>query len=403
MARAPIDKLQARIRQLPPLPAVINRLMDVVQSNESSANDVSRVLASDQNLTSKVLRLVNSSFYGMSRKIATITRAVVILGYQAVRHLALGLAAYEAFKKEKSGLDRERFWMHSLSCAATAQLVAKQLGCPVPEEAFVSGLLHDIGRMAVSVACPGEFARLEPAPAPGLIAQEKEILGMSHARAGSVLLEYWKLPEHLCRVARFHHSARLISAGEEPLLTSVMLADCLSSAENSDSLEMVDSAMSASVMAASGIPAGEYGNILRDMSSHVARARAFLQVAEKSPGGEGQPAAEGAHEELAAVAVVGAAGQRTEWVRSLLEHFGFRAQLLSESEAAGLTGASVACAIVDPEGLAADRLEEMCAALSAAGIGTALLETGGDQGPLPAGCRWLPLVFSREAIEGLVR
>jgi putative nucleotidyltransferase with HDIG domain len=403
-ADARVDRLAARIRQLPPLPAVISRLMDVVQNSESSAEDVSRVLASDQHLTGKVLRLVNSSFYGMSRKIATITRAVVILGYQAIRHLALGLAACQAFQDQKSALDRERFWTHSLSCAATAQLVARQTGLPVPEEAFVAGLLHDIGRMALSVAGPREFAGLRPAPAGQLIAREKEVLGMSHAQAGAQLLEHWKLPEALCRVVRFHHSARLVSAAEEPLLTAVMLADGLSSAENADPLELVDSALCARAMSAAGIPAGEYRIVLREMSSRIARARTFLQVAERPSGADPEGTAGGGHEELPAVAVVGTASQRTEWARNLLEHFGYGVRVLAPEEAAGAGGRLPRVALVDPEGLEPGQVEQLCAGLTAAGCATAVLETGAaGESPPPAGCTRLPLVFSRGAVEELGR
>ena len=131
------DEIIAKINDLPPLPLVIQKLLKVMKDEKSSADDVTRVLSADQALAGKVLKLVNSPFYGMQGTITTISRAIVILGFSAVRNLALGLGTIQKLKKTGTSVDMDSFWNHSIATAAAAKVVAPLVKYPDPEEAFI--------------------------------------------------------------------------------------------------------------------------------------------------------------------------------------------------------------------------------------------------------------------------
>lgn len=404
MPKVPIDKVIARIRQLPPLPLMVSHLIEVVDNNESSAKDVTRILGCDQALTSKVLQLVNSSFYGLSRRISSVNHAVVILGYQAIRHLSLGLATYDAFKKQASSLDQEAFWQHTLCCAASSHVIAARLRHPVPEEAFVGGLLHDIGRMILNVSSPEDFAKLRSARAAELLEQEEELFGIPHTRAGSLLLERWKLPEQFCRVASFHHSLSMASATKAPLLTSVMLADALSATEDGCPLEKVDGDVVCQLMTAAEIPAEGYRPILLEMGTRIAQTREFLNAAGKSAGRTAGVSPGGAAENVSTIAVMGSNPQRTQWIQSLLEHFGHQVLRTEPGGPDVMADQSIRCLILDPQDLTQEQVRQISSPLAGKNVRVALVEAAGRSADgMSADCATLPFVFSRENMEALVR
>jgi len=141
------NEIVKNIKDLPPLPLVVQKLLKVVGDVNTSAKDVADVLSTDQAMTSKVLKLVNSAFYGLPGKVSTISRAVVILGNAAVRNLALAFASYDALKKIGGERVQERFWGHALTCAVGAQEMALRMKHHEAEEAFTAGLLHDLGHL----------------------------------------------------------------------------------------------------------------------------------------------------------------------------------------------------------------------------------------------------------------
>ncbi len=404
MPTVPIDKVISKIQQLPPLPLVVSHLLEVVDNDESSAKDLARILKCDQALTSKVLQLVNSSFYGLSRKISSVNHAVVILGYRAIRHLSLGLATYDAFKKQVGSLDQEASWQHTLCCAASSHVIAARLRHPVPEEAFVAGLLHDIGRMILNVSSPEDFAKLRPAHAAELLEQEEEIFGIPHTKAGSLLLERWKLPEQCCRVARFHHSPSMASATKELLLTSVMLADALSATEDSCPFEKVDGDVVCQLMTAAGIPAEGYRPILLEMGSRIAQTREFLNETGKPAGHTVDESPGEAVEDISTIAVMGTDPQRTQWIQSLLEHFG---HLVLRTEPGGpdvMADQSLRYLILDPQDLTQEQVRQISGPLAGRNVRVALVEAAGRSADeVSADCATLPFVFSREDVEALIR
>jgi len=206
--------IEDELQDLPPLPAVVIRVMQTINDPNTSAADLNRLISSDQSLTSKILRLVNSSYYGFPRRIATITHAVVILGFNTVRNLTTSLGVVNAFDTfgRKTALNREAFWAHSLATAISASCIAKRksVSSKAAEEVFIGGLLHDIGKLFLDLYFPDQYAialRLSQAANISIWDSEKTALGIGHALVGKRIADKWNLPLSLTAMIALHHQA----------------------------------------------------------------------------------------------------------------------------------------------------------------------------------------------------
>lgn len=219
-----------RITTLPTLPQVVTKIAAMVESSESSVADVGRIIAKDQVLSAGVLKLVNSAFYGFSRRVSTVTHAMVLLGFNVVKGLVMSASVFDLFQQgEGDGLDRKHLWDHSIGTARIAGVLAQKVKLQEPEDAVVAGLLHDLGKIVLCAYLPEEFAAIiELAKKRNLLMleAEMEILGVTHGEIGRWLLERWKLPAKLIEPIALHHAPHL--AREAPLTTAVVhLADIL--------------------------------------------------------------------------------------------------------------------------------------------------------------------------------
>lgn len=234
-----IDSAKARkkiesITDLPTLPTVANQIVAIANSPKTSATDVGALINRDQALTGKVLKLVNSSFYGFPQQIKTINHAIVILGFNKVKNIVLTASVFD-LTKGRSGerINIQKFWEHSLGCAIASQIVAQYIGRGLsPDDAFVGGLLHDFGKIIFDQFLPEEFVpvisyRKEKNTL--LRSAEKEVLGFDHTQVGTWLAEMWKLPVGLVTAIRYHHNPQ--SAREErEMAASVHVGDILTRA-----------------------------------------------------------------------------------------------------------------------------------------------------------------------------
>ncbi len=217
-----------KVKELPPLPLVVHELLAVMRNPNCSADDITRVLSSDQALASRILRLVNSSFYGVPGGVGTISRAVIILGHASLRSLATGLSVVGAVGNAVPPERRRTFWQHALAVAAGAEILSREIGLPEPEESFVAGLLHDIGHLVLMVALPASTPPSMNAACWATSRVERAAMGLDHCRAGRQLMQHWKLPQSLLECVRLHHAPDACLNGESPLLTVVALADRVS-------------------------------------------------------------------------------------------------------------------------------------------------------------------------------
>ncbi len=370
MPAAKAEQIANRIKELPPLPLVVQKLLQVVGDEKSSAKDLTQALEADQALTGKVLKLVNSSFYGFSGKISTLSRAVVILGYSAIRNLAMGLAAYDALKKMKSTIDWNLFWSHSITCAGGSLGVAKRLKYSDPEEAFIAGLLHDLGFFVLSLVCPDEFKQFMTSDYRRDLERENELFGANHAEIGMRLLEHWKLPESLCRVARFHHSSKHTTSEEEPLISIVRLADIIASVKGNFFIEIAAKEMVAESLGTAGLSIADCTKLLAEIDRHVENTRAFLQVAD----GDGTlHSSDLKGNEIATVAVVSSVKERQEWMQALLQSFGHHVVAASTLSPDAQDRQTVNLAILDAMGLKEEPMVKLAFLLRSKNIPVAIL------------------------------
>ncbi|HSV74360.1 MAG TPA: HDOD domain-containing protein [Chthonomonadales bacterium] len=206
--------LERKLADLPPLPAVVTRVLQTVNSPETSADDLNRLISLDQSLSSKLLRIVNSSYYGFPKRISTVTHAVVILGFNTVRNLVLGVSTFEMLSQRRpaaAGLNRTLYWEHSVAVAVGASLLAakkRPRTRTFVEEAFISGLLHDIGGLFLDCYFPTQyavtlaFAGREGVP---MVEAERLVLGIDHAYVGKRMADHWSFPQVLVEAFGGHH------------------------------------------------------------------------------------------------------------------------------------------------------------------------------------------------------
>ncbi len=204
------QKIIARIDDLPTLPRTVLRITELVNDPKSSAKDLARVITDDQILTARLLKLVNSSFYGLPQRISTVSGAIVLIGFNAIRNLLLTTSVFDLFagrSKEKQR-KQEMFWDHSLGCAVGAKVIGNFLRHDNVEELFVAGLLHDIGKIVEMMFQPDAFskiARIISRENILMIEAENKVLGYNHADIGKLLAEKWNLPAKLVQVIANHH------------------------------------------------------------------------------------------------------------------------------------------------------------------------------------------------------
>jgi len=205
--------LEKKLADLPPLPVAVTRIMQAVTDPNTSAEDLNKLISMDQGLASKVLRVVNSSYYGFPKRISTITHAVLMLGFSTVRNLVLGVSAFGLMgqKSMPYGLNRATFWEHSIATAVAGAVVARKRlpdASSAPDEAFVGGLLHDHGKLFLD-----SYFRVEFAVAMAYAARDKKtsieaenrVLGINHTVVGRRIAECWNFPSHLVAIIGSHH------------------------------------------------------------------------------------------------------------------------------------------------------------------------------------------------------
>lgn len=199
-----------RIGTLPSLPAVILELIQSLSDDNVDSHLLAKKIASDQALVAKMLRVANSSFYGLQFKVASIPDVIVVLGLRSVRTLAMATAVTGSFTNHHPvpGFDFNAFWRHSLGTALCAKALAKRLKAS-EEIAFTAGLLHDIGRLVLASCFPGHLAAVlvYGTEHDCLLQQaERAVIGIDHAMIGEALTRYWKFPRLIQEAVARHHA-----------------------------------------------------------------------------------------------------------------------------------------------------------------------------------------------------
>lgn len=224
--------IEKSLRDLPALPGIVARVLKETENQDVSAHSIERLLSSDQALASKVLRVVNSAYYGLSGQITSLSQAIMILGMPQVRNLVLSVSAISTMKP-KTPRQQETlklFWLHAFGTAAATQLIAQQKRMKVNdmETLFLGGLLHDIGRLFLYSMFTQTYDQvLKYAEDKQISATEAEekLLGLNHSQIGAAMAVAWKLPASLTDLIARHEGP--FEADDDPTLFAVHAGDVL--------------------------------------------------------------------------------------------------------------------------------------------------------------------------------
>lgn len=191
------------------LPAVVMKINQLLEDPNSTAADIAHFISQDPALTAQLLKVVNSPFYNFPSKVDTISMAVTILGTRQLRDLVIATTMVNHFKTDPdTGFDIEKFWCHSITAGIAARSIAISRKIPNPERLFISGLVHDIGKMIMSILLPRESLTLMRAcddPDNELDGLEKEIFGFTHSEMAEALLVAWQFPDTISQPVSHHH------------------------------------------------------------------------------------------------------------------------------------------------------------------------------------------------------
>ncbi|HNH92297.1 MAG TPA: HDOD domain-containing protein [Accumulibacter sp.] len=228
-ARKPEARAEARFRpsdlyEVPTLPAIVLQAMKALQDPRCNAKTIERVVARDPAISAKILRVANSAFFGYSRRIGTIAEAIQLLGFANVQGMIISVGAFDAFRAERLRL--LDLWRHSITTATAARFLAPLVRCS-PDEAFMAGLLHDIGKLILAVQAEPGYQRvldLRLASPVTNLAAERALFDFTHPEVGEMVAERWDLPPRYVAAIAHHHQPAA-AGGETVFCALIGLAD----------------------------------------------------------------------------------------------------------------------------------------------------------------------------------
>ncbi|MBI2891156.1 MAG: HDOD domain-containing protein [Nitrospirae bacterium] len=226
-----MNKILRTLQDLPPMPQTMEKILDLSKDEKASAKDLANVIAHDQSLTTKVLKLVNSPFYGFPQKITSIQQATALLGFSVVENLALAGMFVDTLRRslKSYGLDKGSLWVHSIMTAYGAQALATRHNRALRDTAFTAGLIHDLGKVILDRFLGEQFEAIL-----GMVqseniefpSAEKQVLGFDHAEIGAMAAQKWRLSPELVETIQFHHQPTQAKLNRQ-LCGVVHVANCL--------------------------------------------------------------------------------------------------------------------------------------------------------------------------------
>lgn len=218
------------IQNLPSVPEMVNDISSLLSNPNTSVNELGKVLSRDQGLVTKILRVANSPLYGLPRKVSTIEFAIVILGFNHIKNIVMAMSALELLNSNNShGWNRRDFWLHSVLTATLAKRISDDLGFRKSGEAFITGLLHDLGISIINKFFKDEYIKIyNLINEEGMDTQkaEMEVIGLTHPEIGQLLAEKWNLPDVLSQAILYHHQPSR-SDDHRELAAIIHLADSI--------------------------------------------------------------------------------------------------------------------------------------------------------------------------------
>lgn len=211
MRQITLDELVEKVDEIPAFPQAVINIINLIEDPNTGAKDVESEIIKDQGLTTKILKLANSSYYGVSRNIKTVSEATVLLGFQAVKSMVLATSVGKVFDRELPGyaLGNEDLWRQSQVCAITTRVIAKKIKFPQADQAYTAGLLRDIGKVILDHYMSEQYEIVVEqvhSSKKSFLQVEQDILGFDHGQVGARIAEKWHLPEDLVEAIATHHT-----------------------------------------------------------------------------------------------------------------------------------------------------------------------------------------------------
>jgi putative nucleotidyltransferase with HDIG domain len=271
------------IRHIATLPAVAHQIMRLANDPKTTVRHLKPVISGDPALCTRMLKIVNSSYYGLPQQVASIDLAVGLLGINAVRNVAVAASLHRLFRNRMpySDFDARDLWVHSIAVAVGARALAEKSGLVSGDEAFLAGLVHDIGILAEVQAMPQKFAEMAKmlSRERGLLFREAErrVLSATHESFGAALCRKWNFPAQIVCAAGFHHDPMQLPRSERALPAIVHVADILAARTSlgySRTVEFETAPLP--VLDASGLSAGDIDAVAETLAGVVHEAQQVL-------------------------------------------------------------------------------------------------------------------------------
>ncbi|MBU1404893.1 MAG: HDOD domain-containing protein [Proteobacteria bacterium] len=283
--------IQKYIERMPSLSTTVTKVLEVCNRPSTSANDLNRVIALDPVLTGQVLKLINSAYYSLPNQISSLTRAIIMLGINTVKNLALSTAVLGSMGRQDSfrSLSMDAFWTHSLCVGVLAKALAGLKGIPgmMQEEFFVAGLLHDLGKIPLNNCFAEEYRQaleLSTIEQGSLPKAEEILLGFDHGQAGKMIADKWQLSQALTELLRFHHTPENASPNNRQLVSVVALAntyanlfDVGSAGDRFPDMSRVDE-----LLLQVGLRWHDLSSLHTVVEQEIEKAQVFLQIAREA-------------------------------------------------------------------------------------------------------------------------
>lgn len=278
------EELVKLVDGMPTFSQNVVRILELTGDINAAPKDLVRLVEHDPILTMKVLKLVNSAYFGLSKKVTSVKQGVVYIGFNTIKNLAVSIAAMGALPRtNNANFDMDDYWLHSLLTASIAKLLAQERGFPRTEITgfFLAGLLHDIGEVVFAQFRSEQYSQILQTTAERACAVEQveqEVLGTDHAVVGALLAERWQLAAELVNCIRHHHQLDDDTEGD-PLTLAVFAANQVAKLHAGEAhCVSVVSELPGPVAAWLGMPLDDVVASLPSLESELENARSFVQV-----------------------------------------------------------------------------------------------------------------------------
>jgi HD-like signal output (HDOD) protein len=279
-------RLNRYIDSMPALSITISKILEVSKNPAVTAKDLNKVISLDPVLVGKVLRLVNSAYYGLANKVTSLVTAIIMLGINTIKNLALSTAVLGNMRKKQSfkSLNVDGFWRHSIGVGVTARQIAGKIGIPsnMREEYFIGGLLHDMGKIPLSEVFDDNYLKAIQLSDLGngqLLDMENETIGITHCEVGRMIAEKWNITGGTYECIRFHHDPNQASEQHFKLVAAVYIANLFCNQNQVGfSGDRHAKKIEDYILSSVGITEEYLDDVFESISSEIEKASVFLQV-----------------------------------------------------------------------------------------------------------------------------